>query len=195
MLHLNPNDNQQVKLVCQKAFPNYRGRRIRIEFDVKSINMRSYWDGGSKSSYAIVELSTNKTLHAPSSHPMFDKQVEGIDSFNIPEGYVIVQHTIFCGKDLGLTIHTRDSMPPLPSGQELTLNEKIVLYATRSLKSSYAGIKNYRFHEAKQATGITLNEYNAAKEILIEKKMLNKRGAITNEGRNAIGSGFSWPTE
>lgn len=75
----------------------------------------------------------------------------------------------------------------LPQEQvELTNDEKIVLVATRSLKSSYAGVPDYRFKEAKRETGITIERWNYAKDNLINKKYLDARGALTTNGKNAI---------
>lgn len=75
----------------------------------------------------------------------------------------------------------------ITSSVELTWEEKVVLTATRSLKSSYGGVKNFRYTEANHVTGITLKHWDEAKANLIERKLLNRAGAITNAGRNAIG--------
>lgn len=75
----------------------------------------------------------------------------------------------------------RDAIaPPV----DLTYEEKIVLWATRSLKSSYAGISNYRFHEAQQFFRINRHQWEQAKGDAIRKGWLNKAGAITTAGRN-----------
>lgn len=76
-----------------------------------------------------------------------------------------------------------DLIPPKPA---LAWAESVVLAATRSLKSSYAGIKNYRFYEAHERTGITETEWDSAKAVCIQKGLLNRAGAITDDGRNAI---------
>jgi hypothetical protein len=103
-------------------------------------------------------------------------------------GRAIVCHKVFCGKDMGLTIYVHPSnlAKLLPKPVELTGHEQTVLSYTASLKSSYGGISNYRFHEAHQRTGIILAEWDAAKQSLISKRLLNKRGAITTQGRNAL---------
>ena len=82
-------------------------------------------------------------------------------------------------------LNQEDLAPLLPSKQEITEDEKIVLHYTKSLKSTYAGIKNYRFYEANREKGITLERWDRAKNNLISRELLNKRGAITDEGRNA----------
>ncbi len=71
---------------------------------------------------------------------------------------------------------------------KLTDNENIVLIATRMYKSSYAGIKNYRYHEANNNTQINIDDYNEAKLSLIDKRLLNKAGAITKLGKSIVSS-------
>jgi hypothetical protein len=99
-----------------------------------------------------------------------------------------VEHSIFCGKDMGLTIHIHPANANrlLPAPVELTWAERTVLLATMSWKSSYAGVSNYRFVEAQRTCGITLPEWENAKQSLIARKLLNKAGAVTVDGRNAI---------
>jgi hypothetical protein len=97
---------------------------------------------------------------------------------------------------MGITFHIHPgNMPKFltkDKHEELTNNEKIVLYFTRSLKSSYAGISNYRFHEAHRQHNISLEDWNAAKESLIQKGLLAKNSSITVKGKNAINSTKIW---
>ena len=74
---------------------------------------------------------------------------------------------------MGITIYVRpeNAVGMLPAPIELTWTEQVVLYACRSLKSSYAGISNYRLHEATRETGITGAEYELAKASLISRKL------------------------
>jgi len=133
-------------------------------------------------------LSTGKVLDVDSNHPFFEAG-KPRDLEELPPGIVIVKHSIFCGKDTGITIYANanDLTPMLPEKTELTPHEKTVLEYTKSYKPSYAGIKNFRWHEANRDTKISLNEWETAKTKLIERKLLNKRGAITPAGRNALG--------
>jgi hypothetical protein len=98
---------------------------------------------------------------------------------------VVVVHVI--GRYEHIEIHTpaENVTRLLPAPTELTEDEEIVLVATRSLKACYGGVSNYRFSEAKRYTGIDLHRWETAKATLIAKKLLNKAGAITVEGRNA----------
>lgn len=142
-----------IKQVCRAAFPGYSGRKFQVAYNVKSMSVRSYWDGnGSKSSFVAVNLSTLETKAAPNSHPIFD-HVEGVDRVEIPEGFAIVEHIIFCGKDLGLRIHVPIAPPVLPEGKNIPDEWLRILTITAHRKSSYAGISDYRAHAARELWG------------------------------------------
>lgn len=64
-----------------------------------------------------------------------------------------------------------------------TRHEMIVLIATRSFKSSYAGDGLFRFTEAKRETGITWPEWDAAVTNCKAKGWLDARGAIKAAGK------------
>lgn len=183
--NMNMNDDDFVKRVVTAAFPQWRGRKVRVEYGVRSMSVRSYWDGGSKSTFAGVNLATLETMPAPSSHPVFDR-AEGVDDVRIPDGYAIVEHVIFRGKDLGMRIHVPGNAPALPPGLRLTTDELHVLEATAGYKSSYGGVRDYRAYKCAQNWGMTQARIDAARQSLCAKGLLNSRRAITAEGRNAL---------
>jgi len=174
-----------IRKIIIATFPGYRGKKFKLSTSIPS-RLDSYWDGGSKDYFSFYELSTGKVLDVGSNHPLFESG-KPCKLESLPPGIVIVKHCFFCGKDMGITIYanTGDLTPMLPPKVDLTPHEKIVLEYTRSYKSSYGGVKNYRWHQAHDHHGILLNEWENAKAILIERKLLNKRGAITPSGRNA----------
>jgi len=184
-----------VEKIISRCFPSYTGKKVEILTSIPS-QLRSYWDGGSKTSYVFYGLSDGKTYQVESNHPFFEAgkpcQLNGL-----PLGVILVSHVIFCGKDIGIRIYAnnQDIAPMLPNKTEITENEKIVLAFTSGLKSSYAGISNYRFNEAHKTKGITLESWETSKTELINKGMLTKQGAITPKGRNAIAGipqSFTW---
>jgi hypothetical protein len=182
--HIGPD--KTIQKIVRATFPSYHGRKFKISTDIPS-QLRSYWDGGSRDHYSFYQLSTGKCVDLPSNHPMFEPNNPS-ELKELPPGMVIVKHSYFCGKDMGITIYANgcDITPLLPPKVELTDHERIVLRFTRGYKPSYAGIKNYRFHKASRETKITQDEWETAKSSLIMKKLLNKRGAITIDGRNAL---------
>lgn len=182
-----------VKQVADVAFPDYNGRKFKVEIAKTPLNMASYWSGGSRDYWAVVKLDEMKVVSVP-AQSAFDRPIDGIERVNLPAGFVAVKHTIFCGKDLGLTFYVSPESSPMfvtaPS-EGVTEDQKIVLAYTRSRKSSYAGISDYRFHEA-QSKGITRGRWDAAKLQCIKNGWLNKAGAITNDGRNVIAQFDEW---
>lgn len=192
---LQPTDPAAVK-IGRAAYPDYTGRKFELAIhDKGGMKLTSYWDGGSRNYYTVVKLEDFTTLEVPQNGTPFDGYGYGIDAPLPAPGIAVIEHSIFCGKDSGLTIHihAENAAPLLPARAELTWEEKVVLVATKSLKSSYAGIPEYRFHEAHEDAGITRAAWDAAKAGLIARKLLNAAGAITVDGRNASsGCGDLW---
>lgn len=106
-----------LKEVVRAAFPSYKKHKVMVSAFHGGVNVNSYWDGGSKDEYAIVELATLKRMPLPTrTHPYFEVKAVGMveaakqDSFisidhvgNIelnvlPPGYVLVGAGTFCGK-------------------------------------------------------------------------------------------------
>jgi hypothetical protein len=186
IIYLDKLDTES-EILRRLTFPAYSGRKFQVEL-TETINFSgTQWAGGSKTDYRIVQLDGMKVVGIPEA-PFLQRSPLHEGQYVLPPGYVVVSHHISCGKDLGLTfsVNPRDSFKLLPKPtEELTRAEKIVLVAT-GLKSSYGGIKDLRFHEAHEKTGISRQEYDQAKELLIKKGLLNKAGAITPQGKNAI---------
>ncbi len=184
----------QVKDVIQRLFPDYKGRRDVYVMSAESVELTgTYWSGGSRSSYAAYEPITKATRTLPRFDP---PQFGGpVNTPKVPlcdgNGHYIViaerHHGSF--EYITLFVHPDNMVGLLPSPVELDMAQKIVLVFTRGLKSSYAGIPDYRFHEAHERTGITRQKWDAAKAECIAKGLLNKAGAITADGKNAAGIG------
>ncbi len=178
-----------IRNIVSATFPNYRGRKFRLNVSDSPLNVRSSWDGGSRSYYRFVNLATLQTSSEVPAQSAFDQPIVGADAVVLPDGFACVEHSIFCGNDAGITIHIRPENGArfLPAPVELTREQRIVLVATRSLKSSYQGISNYRFVEANRDTGISREQWETAKAELITRELLDSRGALTVAGRNAAG--------
>jgi len=180
-IHLEKKD---IPIQILGAFP-YDGKKFKVTLSEKVELYGMFWDGGSRNEYRAVELATGKTI-APMWEATNPPQFGGprqAPIVELPKGVVIVEHSCFCGKDMGLTIHARpdDYQPMLPSGNtELTEDEKKVINYTCSYKSSYGGISNYR----QVQSGLSLERWNVAKATCITKGLLDKRGAVTVKGRN-----------
>jgi hypothetical protein len=177
-----PDDIRHIVKVC---FPNYTGRQINYSPSIPH-RLDSYWSGGSKDYYCFYHLDEKEILPVQSNHPVFEGQ-NPRELKVLPKRIILLRHAIFCGKDIGITIYANDTdiCKYLPAKEQLTREQLIVLVATQSLKSTYGGIKNYRFHSANRETGITLKDWDTTKAELIQTGHLNVRGAITAKGKNA----------
>jgi hypothetical protein len=181
------NDPEVIAL-ARKVYPDYTGKKFQVEVK-EIINVRSYWEGGSRSFFRFIKLADpNQCINVP-AQSAFDTPIIDGDKVPLVPGLACVEHAIFLGKDCGITIHVHPANAPkrlAAPTEALSEDEKTVLVYTVSTKSSYGGISNFRFHEAHRNTGITLERWEAAKAQLIAKKLLNKAGAVTLDGRNIV---------
>lgn len=185
-VHLRRSD-ETVLAIINAAFPGYKGTHITATIGERVTFHGTTWDEGNKRDYVIVRLS-DMMAQPVSQAPYFRDSPLHTTAFPIPDGFVIVVLIQARGREYLDIIAPASAVTPfLPPPNELSRDEMIVLIATRSRKASYGGISNYRFSEARRETGITLDRWEAAKATLIDKKLLNKAGAITVEGRNAVG--------
>ena len=105
----------EVTNVIRAAFPSYRKHKAFLSVFNGGVNINSYWDGGSKDEYAIVELATlQRKLLPTSTHPYFDVAARGVANAEntdvivdhvgnitlkrLPEGFALVAAGAFCGK-------------------------------------------------------------------------------------------------
>jgi hypothetical protein len=190
-IHLEPS---QVPTALRGA---YDGRKFSAEVceSVVIPSTAGLWDGGSREFYKLVQLSDGQIIEFPGQDaapwdPRNERRIQ------IKPGYAVVCHSIFCGKDMGLHfyVHPQNATALLPVKAELTHYEKLVLTATRSFKSSYMGrdryqmaLEDYPYSNAHTITFPTRAQWEQAKADLYGKGYLNKAGAITVKGRNAIG--------
>ena len=194
-IYLEPN---QVPAFLRGA---YKGKQFSAQVctEIEIDNHAGYWDGGSRTTFEVVRHDGKRlSLCDTSQHPLFKRP--GETSYKMVPGFVIVEHSIFCGRDMGLRFHVHPDdvvkmLPNMTQEESLSRDAKIVLYATGAFKSSYGGISNYRYHEARRETGISLERWEAAKAGLIEAGYLNKAGAITTKGKNASQAIRSFPAE
>jgi len=188
MQHINRKDlDDTTKRVLGATFPAYRGRKFKVNRTESLSLFGTMWDGGTKHTYALVRLDPFGVVQIPTA-PFLKRSAMHENDLDLPIGYVVVEHRIFCGKDAGITFHVHPSettMLPAPT-DSLTSEEKVVLVATRSFKNTYSGQTNLQFKEANRTCGITEDMWESTKTALIERGLLTKAGAITTDGRNAV---------
>lgn len=95
-------NSKHVRWLTSVAFDSKK-RFARLSLTGKVTFHTTNWFDGSLNEYVAIKLDTleKHSLNAPA--PWFNV-VEGT-TVNIPEGYAIVEKSIFCGKELQLTIH------------------------------------------------------------------------------------------
>lgn len=102
---MNFSDAAFLKRLVSAAFPGYRGRKISAQAcNSGKMSTISYWDGGSRDQFVFVNLSTFETKPILGINPI-NPPANWRDPTVIPEGFCIVEHSIFCGKDVGCRVH------------------------------------------------------------------------------------------
>lgn len=90
-----------VKELCKRAFPSVNGRKFYVEISERPRKLKSYWDGGSRDYYRVVNLVSGAIFEPPTLEPFGDK----VEPYIPSAGYALVEHSIFCGKDSGRTVY------------------------------------------------------------------------------------------
>lgn len=115
----------ELKRIVKAAFPRYAKKNVFLsKFSPTQIN--SYWDGGSRDTYVLINLATMQDQPLPTStHPYFDVAAKGMaggssdavevsDRGNItlkvlPDGFALVRAGTFQGKPSTAHIYLPDS--------------------------------------------------------------------------------------
>jgi hypothetical protein len=163
----------------------YSGSKFRAEArEIITIHSDAgLWSGGTRDHYSAVSLIDGKSLSLPgqSSAP-WDKDRKETE-IELRPGFAIIRHSMFCGKDMGLTfyVHPVDIAQLLmcDDAEPLAEVEKTVLYIIKGTKSGYRA-------DAYRRANISEGEAEAIKARLIKLELLNKSGAITIKGKNAV---------
>ena len=105
-------DSKTLRTIAKAAYPTWKGRKLHADFSGKVTFSDTNWGGGSRNYYVSLSSDGRKRglmVPAPWVNPIEGQTVQ------IPEGFVVVEHTIFCGKDCGVTIHFPMSAAALPA--------------------------------------------------------------------------------
>lgn len=164
----------------------YTGRTFAVQVHDAPYQLHDLqWGGGTKSDWMILEGETAYDFGAEAA-AYFPPTVV----IDITPNTLLVEHVIFCGKDLGVRLHVHPSRLPklLPEPKIIERWELVVLLATREYKNTYGGRTNIRYTEAHEVTGISPVEWAEARQACIDKGWLTKQGAITPTGSNVTGT-------
>jgi len=67
-----PVGHPLVKRLLRATFPDYRGRRIYLRAATHPVDVRSYWDEGSRSYFVAVDLRTMRVVAVPQNGTPWD---------------------------------------------------------------------------------------------------------------------------
>lgn len=164
-------------LVKIGAMFGYHGRSYKVTVSER-VTCNSHWDGGSRDYYKVL-AANGEQVTIPQNGTMFDHIATPV--VELTPGIIVAEHSIFCGKDMGITLYIHASVLPKflpsPAVDDLSRNERIVLDAM-GFKSSYR-----RQECARQ--GINATEYDTAIADLKTRGYLSGNGALTTSGKNA----------
>lgn len=109
MRHTIKAKKADVKPLLKVTFPEYRGRKFKVEFTDKVTFYDTNWGGGTRNEYAFVKnTGENVFLDVPAP---WENAYEG-QTVEMRQDVYVVCHTIFCGSDLGITVYSHpDNMP------------------------------------------------------------------------------------
>ncbi len=160
----------------------YRGKQFQAEVcETVTVPIDAgLWDSGSREKYHGVRLADGAMVELAhhSTAPWDPKRRENV--VTLQPGIAVVRHSVFCGTDMGLTfyVHSADAAPLLPAPVSLSISEKAVLNIIGRVSARHRLDAYLRF-------GITPAELATAVDALIEKRLVQRNGAITTAGRNA----------
>lgn len=112
-----------IKAILIAAHPTWTGRKVHVQ-PATEYKMANYWDGGSRDYVMAYELATGR-VYGPAIHTENPINGAAHATVRIPEGVLIVEHSVFCGKDAGVTIYAHPAnMPRLLPTDEAALTDK-----------------------------------------------------------------------
>jgi hypothetical protein len=100
---------KQARPIVKLTFPNYHGRKFKLEFTDRITFYDTNWSGGTKNEYRFVHVTGKVVaLHAPApwTTPIEGKMVE------LPANVLVVVRQYFCGMEVGISIYANPSWSP-----------------------------------------------------------------------------------
>lgn len=104
---------QDIEPLINATFPQYKGRKFRVEAKDKVTLYDLNWGGGSRNQYHAVTLDGRAVGNGEKFNQAapWRNNAEG-STVDIPQGFAIVEHSIFCGKDVGITVYLNPADMP-----------------------------------------------------------------------------------
>ena len=100
---------KQASPIVKATFPEYNGRKFRLEFTESVTFYDTNWSGGTRNQYKAVKRDgTIGVQHIPAP---WVNMVEG-KKFELSPDVLVVEHSHFCGQDMGIRIYAHPSNAP-----------------------------------------------------------------------------------
>lgn len=95
--------DKTVKAIIRATFPDWKGRKVRA-IVATEYKMADHWGGGTRDFVKAYGLESGAASEprVEAQNPMNAKAHATVA---IPENVVLVEHSIFCGEDVGVTIY------------------------------------------------------------------------------------------
>lgn len=108
---------KDVWFLVSRAFPEYTGRKFKVAISGTVGFHDLNWGGGTRNQFIAVPLVKDGQANSLPECPPWANPIEG-QTIAIPQGWAVIEHPIFCGHDMGVTIHvgTDDMAKLLPNG-------------------------------------------------------------------------------
>lgn len=92
MTRVELRGHPEIAAVVRAGFPGYRKRMVWLHtWNGSGKGINSYWDGGSRAEYALVDMVTGRRVGLPTNtHPYFDITRAGLAGAEDPA--VVVDH-------------------------------------------------------------------------------------------------------
>lgn len=179
-IHLDKKDVPEF----MRTIGGYRGRKFKAVVTESVSVYGTQWDGGSRTQYYALALASPESLRQFRDPRPWPENMGDVGQVDIPPQCIIVAHSIFCGKDMGLTFYVRPEntatlLPEQSKAEDMTHAERVVLSVSCSLKSAYRREKAERYHNVGKA------DYDTALVSLKARGYLKSNNAVTTAGKNA----------
>lgn len=173
----------KVEYIVNKAFPGYNGKMFQVKV-AESVTLHGVnWSGGSRNSWAVVSLKDDEKVGRLDNMmaPWDERNPEGT-KVELTSEFVVVEHCIFCGKDLGITIyaHPNSIVKELVEPMVSTDMEKKRLHIVMSI---FCGLKSFARPEYLVRYVVTEEEIN---------ECINKGLIKCHAGKRPVKGKYDW---
>lgn len=175
-MYVNLRSDPHLARIAEAAFGRNLPREAQIR-PFRPMSTPSFWSGGSRDYWAIVDTATMRAIRIEENGSGFTPYDErgGIGISSLPGGCILVQLTKSGSREYLYFYGELAPILPAPSA-DLTDDEKTVLRVSKEYKGGFR----------RQYARLDAAAYDAALESLKAKKLLTGNGAITTEGKNIV---------